>query len=228
MFYTALVLMLCSYAWFSFRVWNNEMHEILIFIRRLPLILFGIRILLLGGRHPKYMLGCLLVSAVLFMSSRITDNRELLRLGMAVMASREVRNRITVRIYQWLYLLVPLAGLILYLLGIAFDLQTHELGMEGHSWGLINPNVLAMLLFGFLLSVLLYVPLRRNGAVLAVCWTAAAVIWVLTLSKAVVLVLLLLPLFYMSQFAGVGPMGWLALVGGTAALFRSFGWRKHI
>jgi hypothetical protein len=133
-FYTALVLMLCSYAWFSFRVWDNEMHEILIFIRRLPLILFGIRIVLLGGRHPKYMLGCLLVSAVLFMSSRITDNRELLRLGMAVMASREVRNRITVRIYQWLYLLVPLAGLILYLLGIAFDLQTHELGMEGHSW----------------------------------------------------------------------------------------------
>lgn len=227
-FYTALVLMLCSYAWFSFRVWNNEMHEILIFIRRLPLILFGIRIVLLGGRHPKYMLGCLLVSAVLFMSSRITDNRELLRLGMAVMASREVRNRVTVRIYQGLYLLVPLAGLILYLLGIAFDLQTHELGMEGHSWGLINPNVLAMLLFGFLLSVLLYIPLRRNGAVLAVCWTAAAVIWVLTLSKAVVLVLVLLPLFYMSlkkwkpsaSLLALAPWGGLLL---SVALLLYFG-----
>ncbi len=196
-FYVALVLLLFSYAWFPFRKWNDDVHLIIIFLRRLPLILFGIRILLLGGRHPRYMLGCLLVVAVLFLSSRITDNRELLRLGMAVMASREVRNRVTVRIYQWFYLLIPLAGLVLYLLGMSYDIHTHELGMEGHSWGLINPNVLAMLLFGFLLSVLLCAPIRRNGMVMAVCWTGAALIWVLTLSKAVVLVLLLLPLFYM-------------------------------
>ena len=98
------------------------------------------------------------------------------------------------RIFRVFFLLALPAS---YLLGWAGNLVKHIGSLQGSSFGFKSPNSLAAFL-ALAVSVGLYLTKERRWAVVfAVCWSAAVLTFLLTLSRSQVLLLVVLPVLHL-------------------------------
>ena len=158
-----------------------------------------LRIATLLPAYPRYTLTCicLLVAfrASFFLADPISPKLYVMALVMA--ASHGSDMKVNLRLFLAYLVLFLLALPAAYLLGWAGNLVKHIGSLQGSSFGFKSPNSLAAFL-ALAVSVGLYLTKERRWAVVfAVCWSAAALTFLLTLSRSQVLLLLVLPVLHL-------------------------------
>ena len=118
-------------------------------------------------------------------------------IGLVMAASRGSDLKVNLRIFL-AYLALSLIALpASYLLGWAGNLVKHIGSLQGSSFGFKSPNSLAAFIV-LAVSVGLYLTKERRWVVVcAICWTAAVLTFLLTLSRSQVLLLVVLPLLHL-------------------------------
>ena len=158
-----------------------------------------LRIATLLPAYPRYTLTCicLLVAfrASFFLADPISPKLYVMALVMA--ASHGSDMKVNLRLFLAYLVLFLLALPASYLLGWAGNLVKHIGSLQGSSFGFKSPNSLAAFL-ALAVSVGLYLTKERRWAVVfAVCWSAAVLTFLLTLSRSQVLLLVVLPVLHL-------------------------------
>lgn len=169
-----------------------------------------LRIATLLPAYPRYTLTCIGLLVAFRSSFFLADpvSLKLYDVALVMAASRGSDLKVNLRIflaYLVLFLIVLPAS---HLLGWAGNMVKHIGSLQGSSLGFKSPNSLAAFLV-LAVSVGLYLTRERRWAVVcAICWPAAALTFLLTLSRTQVLLLVALPLLllFLQKFR---PKPWL-------------------
>lgn len=174
---------------------------------RLGGALLALRIVLMLPRHPRYTIACICLLAVFRFSYDLGGTRNLFYTALAVAASRDTDLKLSLQLFL-AYLVFFLAACpASFALDWTDDVVTHARQLLGHGFGFSNPNMLALFIS---MTVFLGLHLsreRRPAAIWIICWSAAALTYILTLSLTQALMLLAMPalcLFF--RRAGVKPL----------------------
>ena len=181
-------------------------------LRRIGMILLGLRLLSLFPAHPRYTFNCLAL-LFLFLVSHILSGRGTpgvsITFALVVAASRGTDLKLTLKLYLAYLLFFLVCGPATLALGWTAHIYTHLGALRGVSCGLSNPNALAALLAGAATLGLYLSGKRSVPAILGVCLPVAALTFILTLCTTQAVALLLLPPLYFF-FRKTGPRAaWL-------------------
>ena len=158
-----------------------------------------LRIATLFPAYPRYALTCICMLVAFRSSFFLADpvSPKLYDIGLVMAASRGSDLKVNLRIFL-AYLALSLIALpASYLLGWAGNLVKHIGSLQGSSFGFKSPNSLAAFIV-LAVSVGLYLTKeRRSAVVFTVCWSAAVLTFLLTLSRSQVLLLVVLPVLHL-------------------------------
>ena len=172
-----------------------------------------LRIATLLPACPRYTLTSLCLLAAFRSSFFLADpiSPKLYDIALVMAASRGSDLKVNLRIFL-AYLVFSLVTIpASYLLGWADTMIKHIGPLQGASFGFKSPNSLAAFIALAVFAGLYLTKERRWAVVLAVCWSAAALTFLLTLSRTQVLLLVVLPVLhlFLQKFR---PRPWLPAV----------------
>lgn len=196
LFYMAMVLAFISPEWFC----NTNVPQSLLdawpIVPQSVRALCGIRLLLLASRHPRYVAACAVALVLLVVSFKMCGDKLPFMTALLVFSSRDTDYRRIVSIGFVALLTICVIAVVSYAAGITGDLVKHRFGLIGHSWGIGNPNTLAIIMGLTTVQALFLAKVRDWRKVCLVCTLMAVLAASLTLGMTMVVVLLLLPWVY--------------------------------
>lgn len=200
LFYAGLILLLLGEA----RMMPTEQTPALFgqaadFVNMLGMGLLILRIVTLLPACPRYTITCICMLVAVRFSYSLADpvSPKLFKIALFMAASRGSDLKMNLRIFLAYLVFFLIAFPASYLLGWADNIVKHIGSLEGASYGFKNPNSLAAFLMLALFVGLYLAKERRWAVVLAVCWSAAALTFLVTLNRSMVLLLVLLPVLHL-------------------------------
>ena len=174
---------------------SSAIDQIQTVVGRLGAGLLFLRLLTLFRRHPFYVLACCCMLAALKFSYVLTGagSLRLYRAALVVSASRGADPKTALKVFlaYLVFFLVICPGS--FFAGWAGNVVKHIGECRGSSYGFGNPNILAVFLAMAVILGLYLSKERRAWVLWAICWSAAALTFLLTLCRTQTLILLALP-----------------------------------
>jgi len=214
LFYIGLALLLMSFQGYSaVGEMSQAIWKIQFVLGRMGLGLLVLRLLLLAPSCPAFVLGSFCLMAVFkFFIAALADpgGVRLYTIVLVAAASRGAAPRISLRVYLAYLLLFLILCPLFYAVGWAGNVVKHIGPLQGGSFGFCNPNTLATFLTMSVFLGLYLSRCKQPGVIWIVCWAAAVISFLLTLSRTSTVILLAMPVFYL-LFRRKGPRpGFLA------------------
>lgn len=197
LFYMALLGLFCQGWWLDENPFFDFFLIGFLIVKYISYCLLILRIGLLAGRSFFYVVLSILVLFVFHQSSINSGFHELFWLILLVISAKGADFKVIIKLYLVSVIFVLLYAFVLCYLGWSADLLKHRGFLCGHSFGIDNPNILALLFFEIVLLVLCLQNWGKTISVFIVCWISSLFIYFITLSLTVCLALFILPLVYL-------------------------------
>ena len=172
--------------------------------------LLCLRLLTLLFRYPRYTVACLCLMAALKFCHGMAGAGPLRlhSIVLVVAASRDADTKQVLKIFLAYLVLFLITVPASYFAGWAGNVVTHLGQNQGGSYGFGNPNTLAAFIAIAIFLGLFLSKERRVAVIWAVCWSAAALTYLLTFCLTQALMLAALPVIYLlSRWTTLRP--WL-------------------
>ncbi len=219
----SLVMLSFNFLWISDKAPSaiSEMQRVASLTGKFLLYL---RVLLMSSRHPRLVIGYFVFRLYVAFPIAAGGDQIINLSALAITASCDTNVRVTLRIYASIFLFFIVTAFSLYFLGWTEDIQRHRWGMTGHSWGLNNPGLLAIIMLsltmvGLLLFETYSAPKNKRGHLLTEnyllffsTFLMAVLVFVMTMRLSEPICLLLLPLVYLLFLQKPALMRWLWLM----------------
>lgn len=188
-------------AFFLFLVRGNQLYPFFEFdcwrwVNYAGVILCLSRLLLLYPRYPRYALFCIGISVLMQILVKTGCNVEFFKTILLVSCARDTKIKNSLFLLIIFHLLQISAAFILYNLGITSDIKEHWGTWTGHSYGLSNPNLLAISLSTITHCWIMFKKITNFWHLTILCWSMALAIELITLGTTCSICLFLLPPIY--------------------------------
>lgn len=188
-------------AFFLFLVRGNQLYpfiesEYWRWINYAGVMLCMTRLLLLSPRYPRYAFFCIGLSILMQLLVKAGCGVELFKTILLVSCARDTNIKKSLLLLIIFYLLQSTVAFILYNLGITSDIKTHFGSWTGHSYGLSNPNLLAINLTAITWCWIMLKKIENLWVLTILCWSMALVTELITLGTTCSICLVLLPPVY--------------------------------
>lgn len=207
----ALVLLNINYLWLTDDV-PETVSLFRNFLSQTGKGLLYLRLLLLCARHPRFVAGYVVLRLFLAFTLASGGDYFINIFVLVVAASRDTDIRVALRIYFSVFVFYLLTSFGCYAVGWSEDIKRHRWGLTGHSFGMVNPAILAAVLLMLSMLTMLLAKARRMLIVGTVCIVASVVVFFLTLRLTETLVLLIIPLLYAAFQKHQSLHRWLPLL----------------
>lgn len=156
-----------------------------------------LRLLLMVVQHPRYVIGCVTMGIALLFILAPGEDYNLVSLLLVLAASRDSDIRVILRIFLIAFILHLVSALLFYKLGWSADIVRHRWGLTGHSYGTINPGILAQKIMLTVMLALVYFREKRCSVIGVTSFLGAICVIALSLRLSESIGLLLIPLLYL-------------------------------
>lgn len=184
------------------------------FISQTGKALLYLRLALMFVRHPRFV-SCYVVLRLFLVFTLAAGGDYFINILFLVLAaSRDTNIRYTLRIYFGAFIFFLLTSFLCYSLGWADDITRLRWGMTGHSYGMVKPTILSVVLLMFSIYIMLSVRVKERPAIALslFCAFMSILVFFLTLRLTETIVLLMIPVFYVAFFNRPSLSRWLPFV----------------
>ena len=191
----ALVLLNINYLWLTDDV-PETVPQFRNFLSQTGKGLLYLRLLLLCAHHPRFVAGYVVLRLFLAFTLASGGDYFINIFALIVAASRDTDIRVALRIYLDVFVFYLLTSFGCYALGWSEDIKRHRWALTGHSFGMVNPAILAAVLLMLSMLTMLLSKARCLLTICTVCIVVSVVVFFLTLRLTETLVLLTIPFLY--------------------------------
>lgn len=211
LFYAGLVFFFLSYRWF----WQTDASPIIIkgiqhHCLTLGIYFCVIRIVLFLRKYPIYtILSLLLIASFHWLSHHVTHNYIIFWTLTLILAARDSDVKIALKIYIAILTTILVTNSILYWAGWSADIKERTQFLNGHSWGLSNPNLLGIMLLTITFAALALWQPKKGRRIWAICIATAVIVELMTLCRTAAFAILAFPIIYflLKRFS-IKPIYW--------------------
>ena len=209
----SLLLLNVNYMWLSDDM-PGSVSQFRYFISQTGKALLYLRLALMFVHHPRFVSCYVVLRLFLVFTLAAGGDHFINSLFLVLAASRDTDIRYTLRIYFCAFIFFLLTSFLCYSLGWADDITRQRWGMTGHSYGMVNPGTLSVVLLMFSIYTMLSVRVKERPviALSLFCVFMSILAFSLTLRLTENIVLLMIPVFYVAFFNRPSLLRWLPFV----------------
>ncbi|MBO4826797.1 MAG: hypothetical protein J5506_06145 [Prevotella sp.] len=209
----SLVLLNVNYVWLRDSV-PDALSQFRFFLSQIGKALLYLRLAFMFVRHPRFVFCFALLRLFLVFTLAAGGDYFINILILVLAASRDTDIRVNLRIYFGAFIFFLLSSFLCYSFGWADDITRQRWSMTGHSYGMVNPAILSVVLLMLSIYIVLSVRVKERPVVaLSVfCVFMSIFVFFLTLRLTETIVLLMIPVFYVAFLNRPSLSRWLPFV----------------